>query len=510
MREVNISEATAPLILAIDVGSSSVRTLVFDRDGAQVSEVEHQLRYQLTTDKHGTSTVDAERLVDLTARSVSQTLTTIGARATDLAAVATTTFWHSLLALDDEYRPLMPVLMWSDNRSAPCARALADELDERHWHNQTGCRFHSSYWPAKMRWLADTHPSIFERTRWWVSFADYLTWRLQGTLQTSISMASGTGLLNTATCTWDAALLDHIGVQIGSLPPLVDRAASITGLEREWARRWPALTLIPWFPAIGDGAAANVGSSCVSPRSIALTVGTSGAMRIIQGDGHSDEPACELPDSLWCYRLDASNRVYGGALSNGGNATAWVRRLTNASSIDELTALAAKIDPDSHGLTMLPFLAGERAPSWDDSLDGALLGLTLATTTADVFRATLESTAYRFAAIHDDLMTYAERDYEIHANGGAILASPLWTQILADTLGAEIHALDADAEASARGAAICALESLGVISTLDPDSPGVVRTYHPDRSRGVIYQRARHRTESLEHALREWVAHDRT
>ena len=142
-----------------------------------------------------------------------------------------------------------------------------------------------------------------------------------------------------------------------------------------------------------------------------------------------------------------------------------------------------------------------RSPSWNDRATGTITGLHLGTTRGELFRAFLEATAYRFASIYEDLRHLVAPEHEIHANGAAALGSPLWLQIIADTLRHSIDALDAEAEASARGAAICALESINAIDTLLSAPHSVVHTYAPDPTRGDIYARGRARLEWLETTL---------
>ena len=227
-----------------------------------------------------------------------------------------------------------------------------------------------------------------------------------------------------------------------------------------YAARWPSLAGVPWFPAIGDGAAANAGAGCVTPDAVALTIGTSAAMRVLLPVGPNG-PVTTFPERIWCYRLDRDHQVLGGALSNGGNVTGWLAHQLFGQDFASLTREAAQLEPDGHGLTVLPMLAGERSPSWRENATATFHGLRLATSPSDVFRACLEATAYRLAAIYDDLKPLASVQHAIRANGAAALGSPLWLQVIADTLGHTVDAVEAEAEASARGAALCALAAIG-------------------------------------------------
>ena len=502
MLPIEFKDASIPLVMAIDVGSSSVRALLYDVNGKPVANTEHQVRYELDTTSDGGSTVDADRLVSIVCDCIDHSLKKAGWQQEHIRAVALTTFWHSLVGLSRDRRPTTPVLMWGDQRSGEDALRLSQKLDEAKVHTETGCRIHSSYWPAKLRWLQRTHPGAYEGTAIWASFADYLSWTIHHELITSISMASGSGLLHSSSAHWHPEMLATLGLTPEQLPTLTDRDMPLPPPSETFRQRWPALADAAWFPAIGDGAAANVGAGCVGADRIALTIGTSGAMRVILRDQTDHEEVTRpLSSKLWQYRLDRRHRVAGGALSNGGNVTRWFAELIHHSDFEELTDAAAKVAPDSHGLTVLPFLAGERSPSWNDDLTGAILGLRLTTRPGAIYRAFLEATAYRFASIYEDLRLLVDTDHEVWANGAAALGSPLSMQILADALNHTISSLDAESEASARGAAICALQSIRAIDYLRELESPIVRDFQPHSQHHQIYVLGRQRLERYEHTI---------
>lgn len=492
MSGISLACADAPLAIAIDAGSSSVRALAYDAAGRAVDGSERQLEHELATTSDGGSMADPDHLLDLIGQCLDYVCATLGEAGAEIGAVGFTSFWHSLLGIDATGAPVTPVLMWADKRSGPWARQLQRELDQAEVHARTGCVLHSSYWPAKLTWLRETERQRFAHVRHWVSFADYVYLTLHGELVTTYSMASGTGLLDIHALRWDAALLAQLDIDDRSLAPLVDRTDSIHALRPAFAKRWPMLRKTAWLPAIGDGAAANVGAGCIGPDRVALTIGTSGAMRVMRRDRE-----ITVPPNAWCYLLDKERRLYGGALSNGGNIVAWLGDLLEIDDLAGLAAKAATLAPDAHGLTMLPFLAGERSPSWNDELRGLVHGLTLHTDRADIFRAMLEAIAYRFGALYEALAAVVTTEHTIRANGGAILRSPLWMQIVADTLNHPLVALDAAVEASARGTAICTLDAIGALNGLDQPIE-TVTAYRPDADAHAVYAAARRRQSRLE------------
>lgn len=507
MKVIRIEEAAAPFILSLDLGSSSIRALLYDANGDQLEDSETQITHHLKSSHDGGSEADAIALFDLVCSCLDGVVAWASDRVDAIGAVATCCFWHSLLALDRAGRPVSPVLMWSDKRSGPDVGDLVARMPPEALHQRTGCRPHSSYWPAKLLWFKRTQPETWTTVKRWTSFVDYVMDRLTGDVLTSLSMASGTGLLDISRNTWDDVVLAAVDVEPVAMPALTDRDVPLPELLPDFARRWPALANVPWFPAIGDGAAANVGAGCIGTNRIAITVGTSAAMRMITEDSVDPEPPhSTIPSRIWNYRLDREHRVIGGALSNAGNVTGWLARHMAGGEFEDLSERAAELRPDGHGLTLLPFLAGERSPSWNDAATGTFSGLRLSTSPAEIFRATLEATAYRIATIYDDLGRLVDKDHEIHINGAAALSSPMWVQIITDTLGHPIEAVDVDAEASARGAALCALETLGLRPDLRDPSGSIARFYTPDPDHHAIYADARRRQDRLEAAIRSFQA----
>ena len=477
-----------PVVVALDVGSSSVRALAFDAEGRALG-LECQEPYEPDTTPDGGVEVDADRLARQAEAMLDGLVRALGPRAADVAAVATCTFWHTLLGLGADGRPRTPVYSWADTRSADAVGALRARVDEKAYHARAGCRLHTSYLPARLWWLRERDARAFRAVRRWVSFGEYLGLRLFGELGTSVSMASGTGLFDQWARRWDAPILDVLGIEPGQLGPIVDLDQPFRGLRPEFAGRWPALARVPWLPALGDGACSNVGAGCTTPDRAALMVGTSGAMRVCLA-----AESVTIPEGLWCYRVDGRRLLVGGSLSNGGSLYAWLRETLRVPSPAEVEAEIDRMDADAHGLTVLPFLAGERSVGWVAAARAAIVGMSLATQPLDVLRAGLETVAYRFALIHERLREACPDLHQIVATGGALSASPAWSRIMADALGVALTP-STEAEGSSRGAALLASEAIGLIPSVEAVPAGAGPTIRPNPARHARYRAglARHR-----------------
>jgi gluconokinase len=488
---VNPANAADPVIMAVDVGTSSARALVFDGRGRQVLGWEAHHPYTVTTVPGGGVVLDPEALVDVVVDCVDAVLATMALDSRRILAVACDTFWHSLVGIDKRGKSVTPVYTWADTRSGEAARSLRRDLDERAVHARTGAVLHSSYLPAKLVWINQSDPHLAGLVRYWLSFGEYLYLRLFGERRVSLSMASGTGLFDQNRCDWDEHLLDALPLTRDQLSPIAEFSDAMQGLRHPFSDRWPALANVPWNLALGDGACNNVGSGGFCDEWAVAMIGTSGALRV----AHSAEKI-DIPWGLWAYRVDRRMFVLGGALSDGGNVFAWLERTLRLDVGSDLERELAEMAPDSHGLTVLPFLAGERSPFWNVDARSALVGMTLDTGPTDIARASLESVAYRFGIIQDILKEVVPGPRGIIGSGAGLIHSPAWMQIMSDVLGEPV-VTSAVREASSRGAALLALTAMGAISDLG-DAPAPLGMTHAPRPENTpIYRAAMQRQQEL-------------
>lgn len=471
-------------LLALDVGTSGVRASLFDERGREIdgATVRLQSRHFISADL---AQMDADSCFELIGETIDALFDKPIQTSLRIEFIAVSCFWHSLVGIDGKGSATTPVYSWADNQAAAAAKELITRFEEEAIHARTGCRFHPGYWPAKLLSLRNEQPQTFKRTRRWMSFGEYVVLCLFGETAASISMASGTGLFNQHTLDWDGELIDALKIPPQSLPKISCPGQTFQGMAPEYLARWPQLSEACVFPPIGDGAANTIGSGCTAPDRVALMVGTSGAMRVL----YEGEPPAQPHPGLWCYRADQRRVIVGGALSDGGSLYRWIREsFFIADTTESLDAALEVLEPDSHGLTVLPFWSGERSTGWSSEARGAILGLSLRTEPLEILRAAMEAVAYRFAHIAKALEPFAP-GASIIASGTALRCSPVWVQIIADVLNRPITLCESY-EASARGAALLALEAAGRISSIEEFPLREERTFAPNQSRHERYREA--------------------
>ncbi|HJZ47671.1 MAG TPA: FGGY family carbohydrate kinase, partial [Roseiflexaceae bacterium] len=340
MPPITPAQAAAPFILTIDVGTSSARALLYDGCGRHVQGVAAQERYSIHTAPDGAVEDDPDEALERIWRCVDAVLALAGPLAERIRGVAIDTLVSNILAIDSAGRPLTRLITYADTRNDADAIELRRQLDERAVHQRTGCLLRTSYWPARLAWFRRTQPDIWRAAARWITLGEYLELRLFGRCRAGSSAASWSGLLDRRRIEWDAPLLDFLGVAPDQLSPLADASEPLSGLAAGFATRWPALRDVPWFPAIGDGAAANIGSGCTGPDRLALTVGTTGALRVIQSE------VAEVPAGLWCYRVDRRRALLGGATSEGGNVYGWMQETLRLDEPSATERALAELPPD--------------------------------------------------------------------------------------------------------------------------------------------------------------------
>jgi gluconokinase len=480
------------LILALDLGTSSCRSALFDHTGQRLVDTTAQRSYPLITDRSGKAELDPATVLKSLIACIDTTLTTHKKNkklsALPIHAVGTSCFLHSSLGVDAAGKPVSPIITWADSRCRAQAEALRARNDENNMHERSGCMLRASFWPARFTWLKQQKFTWTKKVAHYLAPSEWLLLQFCGEIRSAHAMATGTGLYNPRLLNYDKTLLRLAGLAQHQLPPVSDEPLH---LLPQFAKRWPALRDAHWFPGIGDSSASNLGSGATQPGCAAINVGTSAAVRVMR----STPSTPQAPYGLFCYRVDSERFLIGGAISNAGNLRAWcLRELRLPDNPEVIEAALAKNPTATHGLQVLPFWTAERAPDWREDVSGSVVGITQATTALDLLQAITEASYHRLAIIVEHLPDNKKLRYIV---GGGIQKSRSSLQRLADVLNRPLTVLD-EPEASLRGAAVFALEKLGYGAHLRSVTG---RTVKPHAQRAKHYAAERARMCALETAI---------
>jgi gluconokinase len=453
---VKLREATDPLVLAIDIGSTASRGDVYDAAGRPVQGGREKVPHHFTTRDDGTSEIDPDQIVG----EVQQIITALATdrRAGHIGGVALDTFASSLVGVGADRRPCTPCFTYADSRCVAQVGDLRRELDERVIQQRTGCRLHASYLTARLRWLRDTMPDTFRCVHHWMSLGEYIYLQILGVTAAGTSTAAWTGMLDRRTGLWDQELLDVCGVGEEQLSEVRDPDQPITEVDAA-VRRWPALAGAAWFPVVSDGFSSNMGAGAVDESAVAASVATSGAMRVLV---HSIPE--EIPSGLWCYRVDGSRSLLGGAVNDVGRVVSWLESTVRLSPEEDVNLILVAA-PQPGAPLVLPYFSGERSTGWAANARAVFMGVSAATTGAMLFRGAMEGVAISYARIADQLQSVAGQPQRILASGRVTQDLPGWLQILADVLEAPVIPVTIK-RSTLRGTALIAADVL---------APGVAR-----------------------------------
>jgi xylulokinase len=457
------------LVLGIDVSTTATKAVLVDDAGAVIGVASAE--YPFETPHPLWSEQDPALWWDGAVAAIVEVLATAGRPGSDVAAVGLTGQMHGLVLLDVSDRVLRPAILWNDQRTSAECDAIRAAVGPERLVEVTGNDALTGFTAPKLVWVRDHEPELWRRAAHVLLPKDYVRLRLTGVHALDKADGAGTLLFDLAARDWSEEVLARLDIPAGWLPPTFE-GPEVTGvISAEAADLTGLRSGTPVVAGGGDQAANAVGVGVVSPGTMALSLGTSGVVFAA-----TDRPLYEPQGRVhaFCHAVPDRWHLMSVMLSAAGSLRWFRDALAPGEAFEELVESAARVPPGSDGLFFLPYLSGERSPHPDPLARGAFIGLTLAHDRRHLTRAVLEGVAF---GLRDglDLMTAAgmPAPTRIHASGGGT-ASPLWRQILADVLDAEIATVETT-EGAAFGAGLLAGVGVGWWGSVDAAVDAVVR-----------------------------------
>lgn len=465
-------------MLGVDIGTTSTKAVLFTENGEVIQQ--ENIGYPLYTPNISTAEQDPEEIFQAVLKAVSNITKQYPQK--HLSFVSFSSAMHSVIVMDAEDQPLTPCITWADNRSEAWTHKIKTELNGHQVYKRTGTPIHPMSPLSKMAWITNDRPEIATKAKKYIGIKEYVFKKLFNQYAVDYSLASAMGMMNLKTLDWDEEALTIAGVSREQLSELVPTTQTFTNCDPELAKQMGIDPKTPFVIGASDGVLSNLGVNAIRKGEIAVTIGTSGAIRTI-----IDKPQTDEKGRIFCYALTENHWVIGGPVNNGGMILRWIRDEFASSEIETakrlgidpyevLTKIAERVRPGADGLLFHPYLAGERAPLWNPDVRGSFFGLTLSHKKEHMIRAALEGVIYNLYTVFLALIECMDGPVtRIQATGG-FARSAVWRQMMSDIFESEL-VVPESYESSCLGACILGLYATGKIESFEIASEMIGSTY---------------------------------
>ena len=442
-------------VLGIDVSTTATKAVLIDESGAVrgvgAAEYGFEVPQPLWSEQEPSLWWDGA------VAAIRSVLASTGTAGNDVAAIGLTGQMHGLVLLDDRNEVLRPAILWNDQRTAAECDAIRKAVGAERLIAITGNDALAGFTAPKLVWVRDHEPEIWRQIAHVLLPKDFVRLRLTGDHAVDKADGAGTILFDLAARDWSPEILDALAIDRRWLPETFEGPVVTGSVSAAAAAATGLRAGTPVVAGGGDQAANAVGVGAVVEGTVALSLGTSGVIFATTNQPLS-EPAGRVHS--FCHAVPDRWHLMSVMLSAAGSLRWFRDALAPGVEFADLVGRAAEVPSGSEGLFFLPYLTGERSPHPDPLARGAFVGLTVTHDRRHLTRSVLEGVAF---GLRDglDLMIEAgmPAPRQIRASGGGT-ASPLWRQILADVLGAEIATVTTS-EGAAFGAGILAAVGAG-------------------------------------------------
>lgn len=468
-------------VIGLDIGTTSVKAIVFDMDGKVKAEIE-----QLTKTYHpqqGWKEQDPDELEQSAVQAIKMVMDKSNVPKEKIVGIGFSCAMHSLICVAEDGTPLSRALIWSDGRSSSQAEELLKSEGEELFR-RTGVPIHPMSPLVKLLWMKETNYGPYHQARYFMSIKDYILMKWYEEIVVDYSIAASSGLMNAETLQWDEKALELVNIKQEQLPKIVPPTEVLSGLSNELAVQLGILPETPMVVGAADGQLANLGIGAIVPGEVAITVGTSGAIRQFANGFRINDKR-----ETFCYAFTEEYSIIGGATNNGGIALQWLKELVKyEGSYEDFLRQAEEVEPGADGMIFLPYINGERAPIWNQRATGNFSGVSITHKQEHFVRSVMEGITFNLYQIEQALERLAGKTETIYVNGG-LARSPLWLQMLADIFGKEVYVAETH-HSSAWGAAWTALVATGKAESFEQikQSVKLSNAVIPNEESHKIYQ----------------------
>jgi len=475
--------------MGVDIGTTSTKAVLFNKRGGQLAEASKG--YPLETEITNAAEQNPEEILTAVKYSIHHAMKKSGIEKSELEFISFSSAMHSLMAVDRSGTPLTKVITWADRRSSDYAKKLNETIGHE-IYLRTGTPIHAMSPLVKLMWLKNEHQNVFSDTYKFIGIKEYIFYQFFGVYLVDYSVANATGLFNMKKMDWDKEALSIVGITKNQLSKLVPTTEIVDHVNEKIADELGISTNTSFIIGASDGCLANLGVGATSGDAVALSIGTSGAMRIV-----ANEPVSDEKGRLFSYALTENHWVVGGPVNNGGIALQWGIDTFYSEEKKEMGEekifqyVMNEIDQTSIGSEQLifhPYLTGERAPIWNEKAKGSFFGLGLQHKKNHLMRSILEGITMNLGLVKEALSEYIGTPDKILATGG-FTKSEVWVQLVANVLNCEVH-LPQITESTCFGAVLLGLYAKGDLNDLNEATSFVdeAKVYYPAEHNAEKYR----------------------
>ncbi|WP_314386209.1 xylulokinase [Pseudomonas brenneri] len=437
------------LFLGIDCGTQGTKAIVLDAASGKVLGL-GAAAHTLISGANGRREQHPQEWLDAFTEATHRALQQAGVDGQDILGIGVSGQQHGLVLLDDNGRVLRPAKLWCDTETSAENQRLLQYLGgESGSLERLGVAIAPGYTVSKLLWTLEQHPDVFARIAHILLPHDYLNYWLTGRACAEYGDASGTGYFNVRTRQWDLPLLRHIdasGRLEAALPPLIEADQTLGSILPAVAERLGINPNAIVSSGGGDNMMGAIGTGNIAPGVITMSLGSSGTVYAF-----AEQPNVSAQASVATFCSSSGGWLPLICTMNLTNATGVIRELFELDLV-AFNALVAQAPIGAEGVSMLPFLNGERVPALPHAT-GSLHGLTMTNLTrGNLCRAVVEGTTFGLRQGLDLLRETGLHSQSIRLIGGGS-KSPVWRQMVADIMDTEVVCTE-QSEAAALGAAI--------------------------------------------------------
>lgn len=472
------------LLMGIDLGTSSLKTLVIDEAGHVIASSARD--YQFASPYNGYAEHDPEEWWQACCETIQEVIQK-GVKPSDIVGVSFSGQMHGLVMLDKDKKSIRPAILHCDARSSIQVERMKSVLGIEKNKELVMNPIYSGFLLPSLLWVRDNEPENYEKIKYVCLPKDYIKFRLTGEITSDYSDASATLAFDIIKGCWSKEILQMFQISEEIFPPCFDTDTAVGKVSAQAAKETGMTTETIVVAGGGDQVMQGIGNGITYLGGSSVNIGTSGQVSF-----QSDRPILNpsLSTNTFCgYKK--GRWITMGAIMNAGLSLKWCNSLLGQSDYTAINKAVSSVLPGSNGVIFLPYLNGERTPHLNPDISGEFIGVNINTGPAELTRAVMEGVAFALNQCIElcGALGLKTKDYMVASGGGS--RSEPWLQLQSDIYNIPLRVMETEEQASL-GAAIAAGVGAGIYKDIEEGCRKTVKYKNmevvPNADNHIIYE----------------------